>query len=80
MALGKKTGGRKKGVPNKLTQDAREAMQEAFNGVGGVRTLIEWGNENLTEFFKLWGRTIPNEQKVAATHGGKIEVVFRKES
>lgn len=80
MATGKKTGGRKKGVPNKLTADAREAMQQAFAGVGGVKTLIQWGNENLTEFFKLWGRTIPAEQKASVTHGGKFEVVFRNEA
>lgn len=63
-----------------MTTDAREAMQLAFQGVGGVKTLIQWGNENLTEFFKLWGRTIPNEQKSQVTHGGKFEVVFRNEA
>lgn len=77
---GQRRGGRKKGTPNKVTKDAREAMELAFDGIGGVPTLTTWASANLTDFYRLWGRLIPNEQKVQATGEGIIEVVFRNES
>lgn len=51
--------GRKKGVPNKLTACSRAAMMEAFDKLGGVDALLGWANENTTDFYKLWGKTIP---------------------
>lgn len=56
-----KTGGRKKGVPNKLTQSIRGAIAEAFDELGGVASLVTWGRANKDEFYKLWGRLAPQE-------------------
>lgn len=61
MAKGKKTGGRTKGVPNKTTTAAKEAFSLAFEGIGGVSALIEWAEENRSDFFKLYARLIPVE-------------------
>ena len=61
MAKGKKTGGRTKGVPNKTTTAAKEAFSLAFEGIGGVPALIEWAEENRSDFFKLYARLIPVE-------------------
>lgn len=61
MAKGKKTGGRTKGVPNKTTTAAKEAFALAFDGIGGVPALIEWAEENRSDFFKLYARLIPVE-------------------
>lgn len=36
-----------------------EALDEAFQLVGGVPRLAFWAHHNPTEFFKLWGKTIP---------------------
>ena len=58
---GNRLGGRKKGVPNKVTVQAREAFQLAFDGIGGAPALQQWGLANLTEFFKLYARLIPVE-------------------
>lgn len=60
---GKPGPGRPKGVPNKLTQSAREALQLAFEGLGGVERLIEWAraDDNLGDFYKLYARLIPVE-------------------
>lgn len=55
--------GRPKGVPNKTTKSAREAMELAFQGLGGVPQLTAWAKDNPTEFYKLWGRLIPTEMK-----------------
>ena len=52
-AGGKKTGGRKAGVPNKVTASMRQAWQDAFDSLGGVPALVKWGRAEPTEFYKL---------------------------
>lgn len=71
MAVGKKTGGRVKGTPNKTTASAREAFQHAFNGIGGAQALTNWARENQTEFYKLFGRLIPVEH--SGEGGGPVQ-------
>ena len=66
MAIGKKTGGRKKGTPNKATASVKQALIEAFDGMGGVESLLAWGRENPGEFYKLWAKLLP----VDVTSGG----------
>lgn len=75
MALGRKTGGRVKGVPNKNTTAVKEALQAAFEGIGGVKRLIAWAQEEPTEFYKLWSKILPQEikQEVTGKDGGAIE-------
>jgi hypothetical protein len=58
---GKKTGGRKRGTPNKLTLSAKVALEMAFEGIGGAKALEKWGNENQTEFYKIWSKIIPKD-------------------
>jgi hypothetical protein len=36
-----------------------DAMAEAFEVIGGVPRLAMWADSNLTEFYKLMGKTIP---------------------
>ncbi len=58
---GKKTGGRKPGTPNKSTESANEAMKLAFEGLDGVKGLIEWAkknDENRGAFYRLYARLI----------------------
>lgn len=61
MAKGTKTGGRKKGTPNKATVAVKEALVSAFNDLGGVDALTRWGIDNQTEFYKLWSKILPQE-------------------
>lgn len=78
MAANKQTGkkragpGRPKGSLNKTTKSAREAMELAFSGIGGVPALIRWAKENTTEFFKLYGRLIPVQNE----HSGGVKVLI----
>jgi hypothetical protein len=65
--------GRPKGIPNKLTTQVKEAMELAFEGLGSVDELIEWGKTNRTEFYKLWIRLLP--AKIEAT-GKDGEALF----
>jgi hypothetical protein len=64
--------GRVKGSKNKTTVAVKEALTAAFEGIGGVKRLQTWAEENTTEFYKLWGRLIPTE--VSGPDGGAIPV------
>jgi hypothetical protein len=74
MATGQKTGGRKKGTPNKLTVSVKEALSDAFESLGGVGSLVQWGRENPDDFYKLWVKMLPTEVKAELTgvDGGAI--------
>lgn len=56
-----KTGGRRPGSPNKFTVEARTAFAIAFEGVGGVKKLIEWAKDHQSEFYRIYARLIPHE-------------------
>ena len=73
--------GRKKGVPNKTTVEAKRALEMAFQGIGGVPALQAWANENRAEFYKLWGKLVPTQTNVTGSEGGPItvEVVYSHE-
>lgn len=72
MAKGTKTGGRKKGSLNKTTTAVKEALTVAFEDLGGVPSLVAWGHENLTEFYKLWVKVLP--QEIHANLSGEIDL------
>lgn len=59
MAPRVKHGGRQKGTPNKTTTAVKEALIAAFDRMGGVDSLVEWGQANQTEFYKLWVKILP---------------------
>lgn len=54
-----KTGGRRAGVPNKLTTAFREAVQVAYERIGGHEAFAKWAKENPTEFYRIAARLIP---------------------
>src|SRR6266496_2386030 len=65
-------GGRRKGTPNKATAATREALQKAFDDLGGVPALVKWGKANPDEFYRLWGRLIPGEIRLADPDGNRL--------
>ena len=73
---GERRGGRKPGTPNKITKGVREALTVAFDRVGGVAALVRWGKENPTEFYKLWGKLLPQQvkQELTGANGGAVQV------
>jgi hypothetical protein len=75
MAKGRKTGGRRQGTPNKTTVSVKEALMQTFVQRGGPEGLLDWSKENPTEFYKLWGRLLPQEIKneVTGRDGGPIK-------
>ena len=66
-----KAGGRKAGTPNKITTSIKEAFKQAFDEMGGVEALVNWGKANDTEFYKLASKLIPQDIKADLTSGGQ---------
>jgi hypothetical protein len=66
--------GRPKGMPNKSTKLVKEALQEAFEQLGGVPSLLRWATRNRDEFYKLWARLIPSEVHLSGEDGGALVV------
>ena len=71
-AGGAKTGGRKKGVPNKLTQSVRESILAAFDQSGGVDYLVRQADENPVAFMSLLGKVLP--MQVTGENGSAIMI------
>lgn len=62
--------GRPKGSANKSTVAAKEALQMAFEGIGGVAALTAWAlnEKNQGEFYKIYAKLLPIDMK----HSGEI--------
>ncbi len=74
FAKGNKLGqGRPAGKPNKTSVAAKEALQLAFDGMGGVPALTAWAMEekNQGEFYKIYAKLLPMELK------GSLDVVSK---
>ena len=54
-----KTGGRKKGTPNKIPAQVREMILEALDNKGGVAYLERQADENANAFLTLVGKVLP---------------------
>jgi hypothetical protein len=50
-------------LPNKTTIAVKQALQEAFQGIGGVPALTAWARDNQGEFYKLYAKLLPTEVK-----------------
>ena len=74
MATGKKTGGRKKGVPNKLTGQLKDMILGALADVGGQKYLAEQAVENPGPFLTLVGKVLPLQ--VTGEGGGPVIVTM----
>jgi hypothetical protein len=55
----KKYGGKKAGQLNKVTTSIKQAFKDAFDDMGGVEALVQWGAKNPTEFYRICARFIP---------------------
>lgn len=66
--------GRPKGSLNKLTRTTKDALTEAFERLGGVDSLVIWGEENRTEFYKLWSKIIPLDVNANVSGGITVNV------
>lgn len=60
IGKGKPGPGRPKGMVNKTTKAAKEAIAEVFDRMGGANNLLKWGKQNEKEFYTIiWPKIIP---------------------
>ena len=71
MATGRKTGGRKKGTPNKDTAELREMILAALDRAGGIGYLARRAKDTPGAFMALLGKVLP--MQVTGPDGGPIE-------
>ena len=72
----KKTGGRKKGTPNKATTEVKAAILAAFDNLGGVAYLERVGQDNPQVFCSLLGKVMPSQ--ISMTTGKDIQIVIQR--
>lgn len=51
--------GRPKGSPNKVTKEAKDAIAEAAEALGGATRLVEWVKEDKLNERVFWGTIYP---------------------
>ena len=73
MAVGKKTGGRQKGTPNKVSGTVRENVVTVFDQIGGLESMAKWAVENQTEFYRLYSKLLPMQQEITGEDGGPVK-------
>ena len=54
-----KTGGRKKGTPNRMTKELKEMILGALDEAGGQAYLLAQAKENPNAFLTLIGKVLP---------------------
>lgn len=76
MARGRKTGGRKRGVPNKISGTVRENVIQVFDQIGGLRQMAQWAQKNRTEFYRLYAKLLPVEVKGEVSHEDSLTTLL----
>jgi hypothetical protein len=66
--------GRPKGIPNKVSTSAREAVLQVFQEIGGVPAFSKWARENPTEYYKIHSRLLPKEVELSGGVDFKHEI------
>lgn len=82
------TGGSRKGIPNKTTQAAKDAIAQAAAELGGADRLVAWVKEEPSNERIFWGtiypKLLPLQVNGAGENGehlvniGRIELVALK--
>jgi hypothetical protein len=71
--------GRPKGSTNKIPRRVKEDIIEVFEALGGTDGMLNWAladDKNKTEFYRMYGRLAPTEQKVVGDAEQPIHTVF----
>lgn len=68
MAHGYKTGGRRKGTPNRRTVAVKEAIETVYEGMGGTEAMLTWAREHPGEFYQsLFAKLLPRDLNLSQT-------------
>jgi hypothetical protein len=74
---GNKLAGSRKGSPNKITADIKEAVLKAFTEVGGWKWLVRLAEENPKAFAVLLAKLLPNNVNLGDANGEPITITIR---
>jgi hypothetical protein len=74
---GKGGPGRKKGIPNRTTTLAKDAIALAAEGLGGTKRLVAWVKEDPLNERVFWGQIYTKllPLQVTGSDGGPIELL-----
>ena len=61
--------GRPKGVPNKVSGLAKDAVAKVFDDIGGVDAMCEWAKGNQTQFYAIYAKLLPLQVNGAGENG-----------
>ena len=75
-----KISGQRRGTPNRLTTNFREAVLLAYENISGHEAFSKWAAENRTDFYKIAARLIPTEVKGSDDEGLTIIVYGREKT
>lgn len=74
--IGKKQGGRKKGVPNKVSTTVKENVIQVFQQLGGAKAMADWAKDNPTHFYNLYAKLLPQDVHKTVEHKVPTSIVF----
>lgn len=69
--------GRKKGVKSRIPQSVKEAIEHAFNDVGGVEYLVGVAHSKPEVFCSLLGKILPKDMNVTTDVGPSLADILR---
>jgi hypothetical protein len=72
---GTKTGGRRKGTPNKLTSQVKDMILQALSDAGGVEYLKEQATKSPAAFLSLVGKVLPLQ--ITGEGGGAVVIKWQ---
>ena len=79
--MGTRLGGRKPGVPNKITQDVRMCILMAADKLGGCDRLVEWAKSSPEAERAFWTqvytRVLPKDINVGGQEGNPLNLGIR---
>ncbi len=61
--------GRPKGVPNKVSGVAKDAIARVFDEIGGIEHMADWAREHPTQFYNIYSKLIPVQVDGAGENG-----------
>jgi hypothetical protein len=73
-----KTGGRKKGTPNKTTGELKEMILQALSESGGVTYLKQVAASHPAAYMSLLGKVLPLQVNGSLEHSGGITVNIKQ--
>lgn len=73
-----KTGGRKRGTPNKVTKDLKDMILGALEAAGGEKYLKTQAKESPAAFLGLVGKVLPKDLNLKAPGGLHLSISLSK--